>query len=543
MKKKLLVLVALLLCVVTVLSACGGAVRFKKIVADDFADKNQTYTAAEIVNLTGSMQVRKGDLVYFSGANDGGEVVHTVYNLVLNKSVFTATASSSTSYAVELKSGYYDNVAWFVVTKTVDGDPDDTVTKEIYNQEGAQILTFNTEDSSMRSMLDLIIVDTAVYRIDDEGAIEHEFDLSPFVDVPSLMVKAGKYYLSGSEDGKTINCYDDELQLTYHYEAPAFAEEYTAIMLNNGNVLVQYKTYAAFDAKKYDYLDDGTKVLLTSQLINAKNGKIKNLNLDFIILFGGSRALGTNTFVDFDSLDEKVENVAFVSYIEDQLVAGMSSFDPAHDDMEDVYENVNTRILSLSNKGGVKGVLNATVSGQLGLPYQLSEDRWVIESADGEEYLVNQKGKILTQISNVSGGNGAYLACDGKLYDTEELTEVYDYAENDLTMYSAGRPYTQRGIFFENEAGAILLYAEGQLKTIIEASSDDQLLKVDSAYFVVKAGDSYNIYNDVGSLLCTVSNASGNVQTSVMASDYSLVLFGLKSDGKNIMVRLTGETK
>ena len=68
MKKKLLVLVAMLLCVVTVLASCASSMKFGKIVGDGtYNDENPTLTTSAKLDVKGeySSALSKGDLAVF----------------------------------------------------------------------------------------------------------------------------------------------------------------------------------------------------------------------------------------------------------------------------------------------------------------------------------------------------------------------------------------------------------------------------------------------------------------------------------------------
>ncbi|MBQ3483543.1 MAG: hypothetical protein IJA78_05140 [Clostridia bacterium] len=546
MKKKLLVLVAMLLCIVTVLSACGETVKFKKIVADEYVDQNPTLTKAEAVTLTGDCLDQAEDLLYFAGLNDDGKAVTTVYNMAENKKVFEATATDTKSYSVELRYGYYDDVAWFVVTVTEDGEEEDTITKEIYDQKGNKVTSFDTEDASMSGVADLIIVDTKAYRIAEDGTIAEAFEVSPLRELPDVSAMNNGYYYdvefivpeenSGDmmPEYISIAIYDDELNAICYYELPEYAYEGAFFALNNGNVLVQYKVYEPWTAEEYTYLDDeGSKITLVSKLITAKNGKIKDLDLDFVVLVADSR--NNSGWFDYDELNEKIENVALVSYIEDGRVLGVDCVNDVSDE-DELF--MNTSIISLSNKGKDKGILDGTVVAQAWLPELVAENRWVIETFTGEEYLVDEKGKIVAEIGNASI-RGGYLIADGKLFNMDGEM-VYDYEAADLERYN--NYATARGIFFEDEDGVITLFANGESKTIVAKDADREVIAVIDNYFIVEdnTGDDtkYEIYNDVGTLLYAVEKASGYAN-AYYASNNVIVLTGLESDDKDVVIRLS----
>ena len=539
MKKKLLVLVAMLLCIVTVLSACGETVKFKKIVADEYVDQNPTLTKAEAVTLTGDVKDAQDDLLYLEGLNDDGKPVYTVYNMAENKTVWTATVTDEkTSYDVELMDGYYEDIAWFAVVTTVEGegDAEDTATADIYDQKGTKVVSFDAEEVEPDVMLDLIKVDTKVYRIAEDGTIAEAFEMGALAEMPEVDAKYGDYYLLMADD--FLFGYDEELQLVFAHRIPAYATNPIAIALNNGNVLVQFTCMATWDAEDYSFIDNsGNKVVLTSLLINAKNGKIKELDLDFVILAGSSRTDDDLEYVYFDELNEDIENVALVSYIVDERVVGPMTGGDSYSNVMDL----NTCLISLSNKGKDKGILDATLVGQAMLPSQVDEDLWAIYTITGQAYLVNGKGKVVAEISDVNYVNAAYIVSDGKLYNFA-LEVVLDFEEKELEMMDLEHYRLNRGMFFVDEDGVITLFANGESKTIVAKDADREVIAVRDNYFIVEdnTGDDtkYEIYNDVGTLLYTVEKASGYAN-AYYASNNVIVLTGLESDDKDVVIRLS----
>ena len=545
MKKKLLVLVALLLCLVTVLAACGDTVKFRKVVAKDYVDQNPTLTTAGVVNVTGTYSAKQADLILFSGSNGEGKNVKTVFNIAQNKTVWTQTETDTVSYTVTLKGAGYADVAWFqvgVATKAADGTI--ATTTEIYDQNGNQLLTTGGK-TSVQGVLDLIAVDGNVYRIGEDGSIAKAFEISALRELPQLYAKVDETYFAVNYDGSgtstptnfTLSAYDDELNPVYTYAVPSYVSfmDVNVAYLNNGNVLIQYTLTEPATAEDWTYVDaQGNKITLVSKLINARNGKIKDLELDFIIAYGFARdsigsIVSVGAGVDWDTLNKRIDNIALVNYIVDGRLSTASA---------------DSHWIQLSNKGKDKGMLDGTLTAQAGLPKPVCEDRWIINTHAGEAYVVNQKGKVIAEISGADGANSAYIRADGKLFDYDAEV-AFDYKTKDYT-YKAS---TNRAVLFTNKDGELILYANGAEKTLIAKDAQRTILDlldedVKSDYFIIKdstdaANVKYEIYNDAGTLIHTIQNASGTVEaTYTAASSNAKLLVGMQSNGNDVVVRI-----
>ena len=129
MKKKLLVLVAMLLCVVTVLASCASTMKFEKIVGDGtYNDENPTLTAAGKIDVKGTYNVglSDGDLAIFVDTNAETQLpTYTVYNLATGAVVYTVSDSEKTeggvTTTVEHDFDVYTqwDTTWFKVAITI----------------------------------------------------------------------------------------------------------------------------------------------------------------------------------------------------------------------------------------------------------------------------------------------------------------------------------------------------------------------------------------------------------------------------------------
>ena len=536
MKKKLLVLVAMLLCVVTVLASCASSMKFGKIVGDGtYNDENPTLTTSAKLDVKGeySSALSKGDLAVFVDYDSEKMLnTYTIYNVATGATVWTAAETKSESATVTTTVRY--NVVindqwdtnWFKVTTvtttvTVSENDVDTDVKNdlkyysVAGTEFAALADYEDQDlATAWTMQDLICLDNKVYRIADDATIAYAFDWNELRKLPSVQ-KVGDFYLGSvsSYDG-SVAVYDASLNLVTMYMLPSYVAgdtENIGFVLSNGNVLIQYYVAADIMAEEYTFLMDfeygGTpgKYNLYSFLLDAENGKIKELDLDFIVMdVEFKRANDDNWFYN-----EKVENVAYVIYVEDQRI----NFTP--------YAQ---KLASLSNKGQIKGVIEP-IDNMLNLN-QVATNRWIATNLAGQAFLLNEKGEVLGEVTKASNATkkADFFILNEKIYDWD-LNVKYDMAENKIDDYEV----MSHGVLMINEDDEILLYANGTVTTLVAKDVDDKDVEpISNDLFVIatetETGEKYEFCNSVGTVVLTLENVELDDIVCVADSNNALLI-------------------
>lgn len=459
MKKKLLVLVAMLLCVVTVLASCASSMKFEKVVGDGaYNDENPTLTTAAKVDVKGTRYDAEGDLIVFKDtAEETGLNTWTVYNLATGASVWTATETKSEAGATTTRVRYsvvlytYEDVSWFKVTTTttattvVENAADDVDVDKAYSlrdAKGAEFATSTNKGSSVVTLLDLIRFDGKVYRIAKDATIAYAFDYSDVAALPAVQTKVGDYYYAMGEGFAAV--YDSSLNLVvYHTPHSETDGDVMYHVLNNGNVLLQYTLEESDYTEDYDLKMDGGYVTVYSYLLNVETGKVSELNLDYLVWNVVARQSDDDQWI----YNEKVENLAVVVYFEDERVD---------------YSTTARKLVSLSNKGKIKGEVNLIDNQAPVAPELVANNRWIVSDLAGNKFLLNEEGDVMANVTAMKDYNASYIMLNGKIYDWD-LNVKYDMVNNDVTLLDT----LEHGVLMTNDDGETLLYVNGEVKTLI----------------------------------------------------------------------------
>ncbi|MBQ9099380.1 MAG: hypothetical protein IJY50_08140 [Clostridia bacterium] len=550
MKKRVLAIMALLLCSLLLLCSCQpAALSFKKAMDTKPTEgKAPVLTTAEKLTVTGTVAATSDDLVLFTDTDlTEGKTTYTVYYLADNKVLWTGVANISTSgtttttvaqNVVVDEDWFYVETTTTAVTVKEDATTDTAVTKKItlFDTKGTEIATAEGEHvKSPESKLDMIRLNGKVYRENEEGALVEAFAMSDLRDMPDVNRKVGEFYygMYDEDDMDIILIYDDQLQPLSHYILPSNAimgsqwsditGEYNYMytpfsVLQNGDVLIQYHVQENVMSEEYDYVVNGNKISLHTLLLNVERNKTKELELDYAVWVAVANEEENEML---QVINDKVDNIAIVSYIEQEHL------DRSYAAM---------KLVSLSNSAKVKGVLEFVEGQLMGDVKRVAENRWVVKTYYGQQLLLNEKGKVLGEdISAMDAYFEGGFVAGSKIYDWD-LNEKYDMAADGITAYQsevdvdgAFAVVLERGVLIYAEQGEVYLYTNGEVKTIVDGANaaikqvipvlseemdSDSDLDMDDVigglYLVCNQGDpanvKYEIYNDQGTLLYTYEN-------------------------------------
>lgn len=565
MKRKLLALAAMMICVAMMLSSCAlftSDMKFKKVIQKDFEpETNPTPTGVTKLDIKGELQGNYhyyiDDLIVFIDANESdGLKTTTVYNVATNETIWTGADSESKSggknveitYSVELESMHIgeETVELAYITKETatvgDGDVDFEYDITVITEAKDEIVTLEDADKdkiieSSWQEADLLCIGDKVYRISEDGKATFAFDWNDLREVPNSLEKAGDYYVYCGD--REVYIYDANLNMTAAYRAPLYSEEFGSdsmdessidslcnmSVLSNGNVLVQYIVRQDDYAKKYTFLVEGQKYNLYSVLVQAENGKIKDLSLDYLI-----QTTAPGYIVSVLGLSEKIENLGIGFAIEDQRI--------------NMDENA-VKLLSINNKGKVVGVVQDPVPNAYfgGYFMAVAKNRWEVYTADGRSFLLNEKGDVIGEISGSTKQNDSVLLAGKKVYDWSLNLKV-DLADEDAERIEI----MQNSVVFHTDKDEVKLFVKGEMKTLISQTQADSgkyaFAKLsDSVYMITdKSGTDpqYKIYNEEGTLLSTITDKVHAPRVIVDASNGALLLVAENTDGSGVVYYRVG---
>lgn len=504
-KRKLLILTSLLLVVVMLLSGC--ATHRMMTDGEQYRDTALTPTSAAAVEalLGASYENNCEELVYLSDIVIDGEdshKKHIVYNLATNAVVLTVTETLTTRVDVELHEGYGEN-AFFTVKTTswqmVESAPDNYTYKTALCAASGAVIAEAEDLLDIQCALDLIVFDSKCYRMDEDGAMEHAFDLGDFAALPELTGKANNRYFYANEEGVVI-LYDDTCKMLTHYQAPSDALFVMSNQLENGNVLVQYLMTETEESKDYSFIVSNNtggipkgKYTLVTKLIK-KSGKVKDLKLDWLLVEVMNNEQGD--LAEMMGYARGYDNLAIACEIVDGRIE---------------YSVSKFKLVKVSNSGKVKGEIKQVIEGQMALNIDfIGENRWVMQDVAEREFLIDEKGKVIGEVTGSENVNAVYFIVAGKLYDYD-LNMVYDYEAAKQHLYDGDDGVMRHGVLLEDEDGAVVCYANGAAASIIAKDAPREIVKVAQNYFVVKDSTDaqnvkYDVYNDVGTKLVTLDN-------------------------------------
>ena len=503
MKKKIILCISTLLCFIVALTSCFGGASLNSFVdKDSFKAAPAAATSINKISVTGNYSSSEGDLAVFT-KTENLLTSYNVFNVKTGATVWSASdqanidsdGSSATTYSVELVNQW--DTSWFYVTETVvkttASDIKTTVTYTIYTAQGTRVASSSEDDVAAPAYskdIDLISFANKVYRIDESGNIAAAIELGEFRKMPALDIKAGEYYIH--ENNNVFLVYDEELNIVSTYAAPSYADDVSYFVLSNGNILLQYGLEADPLSEDYTILEDGVKYDLVTLLIKASNGKAKELDFDYVIL----ECLGRGGAVDElaeSGVSDKIDNIAILYPIENnRVVASMNEMIMA----------------SVSNNGKIESTIGDLIEGMMPGIVPVANNRWEVANLAGQSFILNEKGKIVGESTNVDDYNANYFVINNKVYNWDFL-EVCDLTPDEPTNYAL----MNTGILYETKDGAVKFFANGTSKVICPADGDKEIYDLNDAedlIFVVEDDSTehtaYHLYNYAGTVIKTFTD-------------------------------------
>ncbi len=414
--KKLMSLACLFLCVVLLCTSCAKDVALADFYADKkYEDSYPTLnTFTDLSQLTGLDYVKSYSEIIVFDDEDREKV--KFYNAEKNSFVISIDDEYLTSYNFF---SVLENT--FIVTVEKDSKNDDIFDTNIYDVNGNLMLTkegYSDLSTGYTSVVkvasDLFQFDKKIYRVDDKGAIFPVITNPFYGNIPSFDYKTNAYYYD--VESNCVSAYNKNLECVFYWEIPYTTYESCMInVLSSEKILVQVIDILPETETKYDFVDDeGNKCKLTSTIIDVATGKEKTVKLDYIVVYMIYASNRVTVSDAYDYIPENITDIAYICYIEDQKLLSATS---------------SLKLVALNAKDAK--VASAIAPEFDTLPEQISETRYLYTKHNGETYLIDITGKVISKISqnlNVVS-NESYLVMDGKLYDYD-LREIYDAKAN-----------------------------------------------------------------------------------------------------------------
>ena len=481
--------VLILICFLLLLSSCAGrkSLSFDQVYNVKtfvYEDTTPSFTHAEKLSFDGyeAKSVVNNMLLFQKDRS------YRVYNATTGKTLYSYDADYDETVSI-MGYNYVGHffVFWVQIQKpeaAPEGIDHSTV---LYDYNGNEIAKADSETTPIFSA-DLIYFDGICYRVHEDGTVENAFAYSSLAEYPQPYTVTDQYYYSQQKTGFRV--FDKELNLVSSYVYPSYADysnskivfPNTAI-LNNGNILIQYALAEPDSAKEYDFIDEnGVKHSLVSKIFNVKNGTEKEVDLNYVLVGGFSRAEG---FFEPDSHFEKkyhknIKNIVLAYEIKDGRVD---------------YKTVS---FSVNNNGKIKAVLSETFPEEsVGMYLQpVAPNRYTNSTRLDEKMLLDEKGNIIASVDKATVYEG-YIYGDGKIFDFD-MKVICDIKEKDLELVAT----LNRCVVLQSD-DAYYLMVNGEVSHFMDRSDaiSVQALGWRDGFIIMDTSQEkpqYTYYNDLG---------------------------------------------
>ncbi len=340
------------------------------------------------------------------------------------------------------------------------GDFTATYTKTLYTALGVQIAEAVTskgfENKLTSPVAGMIFNDTVPYSTingtnfsfngkiytlkDDVAAFRRDVGFAP---LPSYDVETDTYNYELNYDA--LYLYDKTDKLVASYNLPVDIEYSDMYVLANGNILIQYSTLLPYNSLEYDYkymaryamsegdngeayyiVPDG-KYDLTTLVYDVETKTAAEVDFNYSISAFMNKYENEDDFAEIFVAD-KIDNYVALIPIEDKLI----------DERNIKFVNLRSSDLKLL------GYLAQEVPNQEDLPELIDNNRFVVDDMNGKTYLLNEKGEVLADVSDINFNDPNQVATVNerrlilvgtKIYDTS-LNLVFDQADINKYFYS-----------------------------------------------------------------------------------------------------------
>ena len=543
-KKLITVLTFILLASTLLLSSCGGSIKHVKSYYDIFdqdmafesgVSYNTTYTALpELDNYVidsyedadgYNVELANEEFVVFTTLTEKGIISHKVLSMRSQK-VIATFAEKNAIHEIRLA----DGIPGFVVKKTVI-DPDIdillglsnviSVSYSLYDAVGNHVVT-TTNKEMPYSLADMVIYDYAVYTYDPAGVITKKCDIPEYLLLDECFYWNDTYlYVADTHNGYTV--YDRDFNSISYWCAPGYdMDGCDMYVLNNMDVLVQYKVILDNDAKEFDYVinnDDylNLKIDLETFIVDVESGKAKELK-DFDYVIGGvtskeSLLRGNN---DPDMADYfKFDNLVTLIPIVDQQ-------------LDDSHASID--LVKFSDKGKIEKSVKFVDYQEASLPSRIDHDLFTLGLLTGQTALIREDGEIVHKLDQSYRIVDKYIVGTQAIYNFD-LEKVYDIRGNMGTVLGI----VDNTVYIKEDMDNgydIVTFRGGETRNIFNYNLDDpsgnvfQLMERAHCYMIYNADSGeFSYYNSEdehitnSSKMLTLRHASESHMSYLMWND------------------------
>lgn len=448
MKRKatLSAVIATLLVTVMLLSSCGGAVKSITSYFDIF-DKEMPYESSvsydtknvaipELNNYAVASYTEEGktvDLVneefaVFVKLTETGILSHKVLSLRSGKVVATLAEKDATH---EIR--FVEDAPAFFVKKTVIDPNIDillgldnvvSVSYSLYDAEGNCVVTSDNKELPY-ALADLVIYDYAAYTYDNSGVFSKKSDVPEYLLLDKCFYWNDKYlYVEDSQNGYTV--YDRDFNSVSYWCTPGYdMDGCDMYVLNNNDVLVQYKIILDNDATDFDYVinnDDylNLKIDLKTFIVDVESGEAKELK-KFSYIVGGA--------ITKESMLRENDDEKAADYFKFENLVTLIPIVDQH--LDDSHASVD--LVKFGNDGKIEASVKFVEYQSADIPARIDEDLFTVGLLTGQTAIIKENGEIVHKLDKSYRIVDKYIVGTQAIYDFD-LEKVYDIRKNKGTV-------------------------------------------------------------------------------------------------------------
>ena len=469
--KKIILAALCLLCVIMTLTACQAKPSLKNLYEGKYVNTKKVVSSAEGLTIETLKGNGKGFLLTQDGEN------YAVYDTVAGKTVYENSYDED-DYTVQFSAYEVEGARVFCIQVETKGD-DKKYISELYDADGTKIASAEGRNAMKvpATNCDLLSYNDVIYHC-VKNKLEKRADVATLGNhFADLEKKVGKYYYASSATGFSI--YDEDCVFYDIYTFPQ-ADVSRAFPLKNGNVLIQVEDRLPSDADSYDYFDGKDKKNIETYLYKVNSRQTVKLSIKYI--FYAVTCITEENLRDMKeqqgiSLRSSIENIAVVARIKNRLLE-------------------RTETMVLTNGGAFRYDISKMYRGSTNMPEAVAENLFRYTTDDGQTFYVDQRGKLVRDISTVDDVSENYIVADGKLY-TDEYKLLYYFKDSGL---SAVKLYDD-GLILKTNSG-VYYRATAESCDPIEHIAKGNVVRFEDAYYTVTdSGGKTAIYAPDGTLI------------------------------------------
>lgn len=381
-----------------------------------------------------------------------------VYNVDLDATVYSCPDDAVTVQ-------FYDSTCFTV--KTLDTEENAVRSTVVYDAEG-KLLASADKDVTCLSQESGIRFDDKLFYVKD-GKVVKTYNLPAMFDFAGATLFSTEDYLI-AKNARKVTYYDQNLSIVAVYEVPEHATGFSLWVLDNGNVLAQYRVACA-PTEKYDCLVNGIAYKLYHALYSPKKDRVNDLYLGVSIATVGNRhnTEKQNGLFYEDVFTEKVPN--YIGYY--PIVDGVVS--------------VQKHFTVLKNNGKLGARLDGFVENQRDLVAPYGEGLFSVLTRDGT-VLLDTKGEVVRTIPALAKARAYGYYHSDVIYDHNlaVIESKSNVSSLDAAAYSAA-------FYYKTEEGATHHYRVDKNGTHEITAPEGRELYTRAYDAVVNAGTYYYV--------------------------------------------------